>query len=134
MEDDALIREIESAHLSANNALKKKDFASYAQHFSNDLKYRQLNGRTIDKKALMNDVALYFDRVVRSSSEYKRTSLQITDNRVTERLIQKSTVALRALVFFSKEWTVEREGIYEWKKDNGIWQIASVEILSEKVY
>lgn len=63
MEIDAVIKEIDHAHVSANDAMRKKDFASYADHFSNDLKYKQLDGRTIDRTALMGDVASYFGRV-----------------------------------------------------------------------
>lgn len=134
MENDILKREIDSAHLSANDALKKKNFELYAEHFSNDLKYKQLNGRTIDKKKLMSDIAVYFDRILKFSSDYKRISFQVVDDKIIERLTQKSHVAIKVFIFFSKKWTVEREGIYEWKKKNEQWEITSVEIVNEKVY
>ena len=64
---DNLKREIDTIHLSANNALRNKNFEWYAQHFSNDLKYKQLDGRTIDKKKLISDIAVYFDRILKFS-------------------------------------------------------------------
>ena len=134
MENDILIKEIDSAHFSANDALKNKNFESYAQHFSESLKYKQINGRTIDKKKLISDIAIYFDRIIKFSSDYKRTDFEVLYDKIIERLIQKSEVAIRIFIFFSKKWTVEREGIYEWKKYDNQWKITSVEIINEKVY
>lgn len=134
MENDILISEIDSVHLSANDALKKKDFESYAEHFSNDLEYKQLNGRTINKAKLVNDVAVYFNRVLNSSSDYQRIAFQVENDKIIERLVQKSQIAIKVFIFFSKKWTIEREGVYEWKKNYGKWEIIRVEIINEKVY
>ena len=134
MENDILIREIDGLHVSANEALKKKDFESYAGHFSKDLEYKQLNGRTINKTKLVNDIAVYFKRVLNSSSDYQRITFQIGNDKIIERLVQKSQIAIKVFFFFSKKWTIEREGIYEWKKNNNKWKIIRVEIIDEKVY
>ncbi|EOR95197.1 hypothetical protein ADIARSV_1685 [Arcticibacter svalbardensis MN12-7] len=134
MENDILLQEIDHAHLLAKEALKKKDFKSYAENFSNDLKYKQLNGLTINKTKLVNDIAVYFKRVISSSSDYKRITFQVVDDKIIERLVQKSQISLKIFIFFSKKWTIEREGIYEWEKNNGKWEIIRVEIIKEKVY
>jgi hypothetical protein len=55
-------------------------------------------------------------------------------SRFTEHLIQKATASINIFIFFTKKWTIEREGIYEWNKIEGIWKIERVEILNEKVY
>lgn len=130
MESEKLLREIDSAHVSANDALKNKNFESYAEHFSNDLKYKQLNGLTIDKKKLMRDVALYFNRILNFSGDYERISFDIVNDKIIERLIQKTHVAIKVFIFFSKNWTIEREGIYEWEKKSQKWEITNVEIIS----
>jgi hypothetical protein len=133
MGNEELQREIDNAHKSANEALKNKNFELYAEHFSDNLKYTQLNGRTIDKKQLMNDTAVYFNRILSSSSDYQRISFEIGNETITERLIQKAQVAIKVFIFFSKKWTIEREGIYEWRKSDDKWEIINVKIISEKV-
>lgn len=134
MENEVLIEEINSAHISANQDLRDKNFESYAGHFSNDLEYKQLNGRVINKKKLISDISFYFDRVVSSTSEYERLSFQVANDQISERLVQKSKIALRVFIFFSRKWTIEREAMYNWKKNNDKWEISRVEVINEKVY
>lgn len=83
---------------------------------------------------MAKDTALYFSRLKTSTSQYERQSYSINENKFTENLIQKASASIRVFIFFTKKWTVEREGIYQWSKHEGIWKIEEVEILSEKVY
>ena len=131
---DQLLKEIDAAHASANEALQQKDFAAYAQHFADDLTYTQLDGRTIDKPKLVRDISVYFNRIKNVTNHYERISFEVTPDKITERLIQKSHITIRVFIFFAKKWTVEREGIYEWRKSKERWEISSVKILAEKVY
>ncbi len=133
-EDDHLLKEIDAAHASANEALQQKDFAAYAHHFADDLTYTQLDGRTIDKPKLVRDISVYFNRIKKVTNHYERISFEVAPEKITERLVQKSHIAIRIFIFFSKKWTVEREGIYEWRKNKERWEIYSVKILAEKVY
>lgn len=126
--------EIDAAHASANEALQQKDFAAYAQHFADDLSYTQLDGRTIDKTRLVRDISVYFNRIKKVTNAYDRISFEVLPDKITELLHQKSHIAIKVFVFFSKKWTVEREGIYEWKKNKDRWEISTVKILAEKVY
>jgi len=134
MIDETLIKEIDKAHFASNEAQLDKDFDLYMSIFSAELQYKQLNGKTIEKKQLANNVKSYFDRVKSLSSSYQRTEIDFTDGKITETLIQYSEVSLRIFIFFSKKWTVEREGIYEWIKEKDQWRIGRVEVLEEKIF
>src|SRR5688572_29411734 len=116
MEINPTIEEIDRAHASANLALKNKDFDAFIDHFSYNLKYKQLNGKTIDKRKVTTDTKKYFDRIQNYSSHYDRLNSFFDKGLFVEKLLQKSTVAMRVFIFFSKKWTVEREGIYKWEK------------------
>ena len=133
MDTNSTIAEIDNTHLAANLALKNKDFAAYIGHFSDDLKYKQLNGKTIDKRQLSNDTQRYFDRIKTYTGAYDRLNYSVDNDLFIEKISQRVTVTIGVFIFFSKKWTVEREGIYKWKKINGKWEILDVEITSEKL-
>ena len=133
MDINLTIAEIDNAHSVANLAQKNKDFGAYISYFSNDLKYKQLNGKIIGRKQLLNDIQKYFDRVRSHISTYDRLSSSVNNDLFIEKIVQKATVTIRVFIFFSKTWTIEREGIYEWKKEDGIWKISNVEVISEKI-
>ncbi len=134
MNSEKILEEIDKMHHMANESLRQKKFDSYINFFSDNLKYKQLNGMIRDKTQLAKDTAVYFSRLKTTSSQYERKSYSIDENKFTENLIQKATASIRVFIFFTKTWTVEREGIYQWSKREGIWKIEEVEILSEKVY
>ena len=134
MIDETLIKEIDNAHKAANNAQRNKNFDLYMNVFTDDLLYKQLNGKTIGKEHLANNVKSYFNRVKSLSGGYHRKEINAAGGKITERLIQYSQVSIRVFIFFSKKWTVEREGIYEWIRVNGKWKICSVEVLAEKTF
>jgi hypothetical protein len=68
------------------------------------------------------------------NSQYERKDFSVDGNRFTENLIQRAIASIKVFFFFTKKWTVEREGIYEWIKIDGSWKIEKVEILNERVY
>jgi hypothetical protein len=133
MVDNEIIKEIDNLHKSANEALRLKQFDRYMDFFSDSLQYKQLNRKTIGKKQLVKDVSNYFDRIQKFSSQYERKNCTIGNQKVIETLIQQTSASLRVFVFFSKNWIIEREGIYEWEKINNTWKIVKVEILKETV-
>lgn len=134
MIDETLIKEIDNAHTAANDAQRNKNFDLYMTVFTDDLQFKQLNGKTIGKKQLANDVKSYFERVKSLSGSYQRKEINTAEGKVTERLIQHSEVSIQVFIFFSKKWTVEREGIYQWVKVNSEWKICDVKILAEKIF
>ncbi len=134
MDKEKILKEIDQMHQFANKALGLKRFDAYINIFSDNLSYKQLNGKIIDKKELAKDTAFYFSRLENSQSQYERKDFSIEENRFTENLIQKATSSIKVFFFFTKKWTVERVGIYEWIKIEDNWKIEKVEILSEKIY
>lgn len=132
--EQKLIIEIDKAHKEANQALKNKDFTTYARAFSNNLRYKQLNGAIIGKEQLTKSIKTYFSRIQEFSSDYERKEFKvINEAQVVEKLIQHSKVSIRIFIFFSKKWNIEREGIYEWEKTNNLWKIVRVTIINESV-
>jgi hypothetical protein len=134
MTDAELSKEIDNTHIAANEALKNKKLDAYIHFFDDGLQYEQLNGKIIGKAKLADDIKIYFNRIKSYSGSYHRKEINISEDRVTEILTQHSKVVLKIFIFFSKNWTVEREGIYEWIKVNGNWKICKVKILAEKVF
>jgi hypothetical protein len=134
MDNEKIIKEIDEMHQFSNEALGQKKFDAYISVFSDNLMYKQLNGKIIDKKELTKNTAFYFSRLKTSTSQYERKNYSIDGNRFTENLVQKAAAAIQIFFFFTKKWTVERVGIYEWIKTDGKWKIEKVEILNEKVY
>ena len=133
MDKEKILKEIDEMHQFSNEALAQKRFNDYINIFSDDLIYKQFNGKIIDKKQLAKDTALYFSRIKAAVSQYERKDYSIEGNRFTENLIQKASATISVFFFFTKKWTVERNGIYEWIKNEANWEIEKVEILSEKV-
>lgn len=134
MDTEKILKEIDKMHQFSNETLGQKRFDAYINVFSDNLTYKQLNGRIIDKMQLAKDTAFYFGRLKSFTSQYERKNYSNTEKRFTENLIQKSTVSIKVFFFFIKKWTIEREGIYEWINNDGNWRIEKVEILNEKVY
>ncbi len=134
MDNQKILKEIDEMHQFSNEALGQRRFDAYINIFSDNLTYKQINGKTIDKKELAKNTASYFSRLKSSKSRYERMNYSIDGNRITENLIQKAIASIRIFIFFTKTWTVEREGIYEWVKNDENWKIEKVEILNEKIY
>jgi hypothetical protein len=109
-------------------------FDRYMDFFSEGLQYKQLNRKTIDKIKLTKDTRNYFDRIQKFSSRYERKDFKIEGQRIIETLIQQASVSIRVFIFFSKNWKVEREGLYELEKINDSWKIVKVEIINERVF
>lgn len=134
MVDNETIKEIDNLHKKANEALEQKQFDRYMDFFGDGLQYKQLNGKTIGKTELIKDTSNYFNRLQEFSSRYERKGFKIENQKIIETLIQQASLSIRVFIFFSKNWKVEREGIYEWEKINDSWKIVKVEILKERVY
>jgi hypothetical protein len=132
-DSELLLEEINNSHSAANDALKNRMFEKYINLFGENLEYKQLNGKIIGKNALVNDIKFYFNRVLSYTNSYERKSFTIGNDIITEDLIQHIDVSLRVFVFFSKNWKVQRRGIYTWMYSNNSLRITRVEILEEKI-
>lgn len=134
MDNEKILNEIDEMHQLSNEALVQKRFDDYINIFSDNLIYKQLNAKIIDKKQLTKDISSYFSRLKIATSHYERKDFSIEGNRFTETLIQNATASIKIFFFFKKNWTVEREGKYQWIKNGDNWKIEKVEVLNERVY
>ncbi len=131
---DNVLREIDEIHQISNEALKDKRFEAYLNVFTDNLIYKQLNGKSIGKMQLRKDTAFYFSRLVRHNTSYVRNDFSIEGIKFTENLTQKATASIRVFYFFTKNWTIEREGIYHWINIENNWKIEKVEVLRERIH
>jgi hypothetical protein len=113
-------------------ALKRKDINEYLNIFSEDLKYTQLNGKTIGKKQLTNNTKSYFNRVHSVFTKYEVISKEFNEEEYIEELTQETSVLIRGFIFLLFEWKVNRKAIYTWQNIKNNWRITSVKVLSEK--
>jgi hypothetical protein len=96
---ELLLEEIDNSHRIANDALKNKRFEEYIDAFGEDLKYKQLDGKTIGKAALACDIQFYFNRVLSYTSSYERLSFNIEDDKIVEQIVQHVIDHLRFVNF-----------------------------------
>ena len=75
MTDAEILEQIDCAHIAANDALKIKQLATYMDFFADNLRYKQLNGKIIEKAQLTKDVKLHFKRIRSFSGCYERKVL-----------------------------------------------------------
>src|ERR1700733_13335522 len=95
---ELLLAEIDNSHSIANDALKNRMFENYIDVFGDDLKYKQLDGKIIDKARLSTDIKFYFNRVINYTSSFDRLSFMIEKDVIIEELIQHASISLK--VFF----------------------------------
>lgn len=100
MDIEKILHEIDERHQFSNEALVQKRFDDYINIFSDNLIYKQLNGKIIDKNQLTKDISSYFSRLKIATSHYERKDFSIEGNRFTETMIQKATASIRIFFFF----------------------------------
>jgi hypothetical protein len=66
---------LDGRHAAANTAFTSKDMEAYQSLFGSDLRYRQIDGTTIDRARLMRDVKTQFRRFYRVTSHFTREKL-----------------------------------------------------------
>jgi hypothetical protein len=128
-----ILAEFDVMHARARTAFEQRDLAACRDLFAPDLKYRQPDGRTIGRDALMRDVAAQFRRLSRVRSSFVRDHVEIGEDRATEILTQTGSAGVTAFFFVHRTWHLVRKGRYTWKRSGGRWRIAEVEVLEEHV-
>jgi hypothetical protein len=96
MPNDSIEQELDERHAAARDAFLKRDLNAYRAIFSASLRYRQANGKVIDRNRLMRDVASQFRQLSSVQSSFVREQLSVTGNEATETLEQSATVAATA--------------------------------------
>jgi hypothetical protein len=133
MPNDSIEQELDERHAAARDAFLKRDLNAYRAIFSASLRYRQANGKVIDRNRLMRDVASQFRQLSSVQSSFVREQLSVTGNEATETLEQSATVAATAFWVVHRRWHLRRRGEYSWTKLEGVWRIEKVTILSENL-
>jgi Domain of unknown function (DUF4440) len=134
MQDAAqIVSELDVLHEQLRGALDRKDRDAFQAFFSPKLSYRQQNGTVIDRDRLMRDIAVQFRYYCRTQSSFDRESMLVEANHATETLNQSAYVTISGLLFVHRVWLITRRGRYTWRKEDGHWRIAAVEVLGERV-
>lgn len=128
-----VIAELDAMHDRARRALASRDLPAYRDLMAPDLKYRQVDGRTLDRDRLMRDVAAQFRRLDRLESSFSREHIEIGEERATETLTQSGSVGVSVFLVVHRTWDFTRKGRYTWRKSQGRWSIEEVEVLEEQV-
>lgn len=83
----------------------------------------------------MRDVRNQMSGLRSARMEYERRSFKrIAENRVTEVVSQRAWVDFKVFLFFTKRWSLEREGAYTWvRSEDGRWRIEKAVVRSEAV-
>ncbi len=125
--------ELDAAHRKAKLAFICKDLSTYMSLFSVDLRYRQLDGKVINRARLERDIQAQFSRLSAATSAFDREQIEIVDGKAIE--ILRQTASARATSFFvlHRTWDISRRGRYVWKLDDGQWVIQEVEVIEETV-
>ncbi|PKV52300.1 hypothetical protein ATE84_4411 [Aquimarina sp. MAR_2010_214] len=130
---DNILKIIDETHSLAIKSMIQKNLSEYMSVFADELLYKQLNGKIINKKQLTKDTEKYFSRVLSVKSNYKRINHKLETCKFSETLIQEAEVTIRVFIFFRKKWKVLRKGIYKWSMSNQEWKITEVDILEEQI-
>ena len=101
--------------------------------FAPDLRYRQSDGKVIDRNRLKRDVRSQFSRLSAASSHHVREQIELAGGKAIELLCQ--TASARTTLFFvvHRIWDISRRGRYVWRRDDGRWVIEDVEVLEEQI-
>lgn len=134
MDDDLPIEAtLDRRHEAARAAFAARDLDAYRDLFTGDCRYRQADGRVIDRAALMRDVAAQFRRLDRAETHFTREDLAVDGGEVTETLVQTATAEVSAFGLLRRIWQLRRHARYAWAIEDGVWKIARVDVLSEEV-
>jgi hypothetical protein len=133
MTPSAIEQALDRRHAAAQIAFANKDIAAYHDLFGVTLRYRQIDGVTIDRAQLMRDVGTQFRKIMRAESHFTREALHVAGDDVRETLRQTAIVEIPAFGFLRRIWRIERRGDYTWAREAGIWRIVRVDVLSEDV-
>jgi Domain of unknown function (DUF4440) len=130
---DPIEQELDGRHAAAQDAFSKRDLDAYRAIFSASLRYRQANGKVIDRNRLMRNVASQFRRLGSVQSSFVRERLTVIGNEATETLDQSATAVTTVFGVVHRRWLLHRRGEYSWAKSDGVWKIEKVTILSENL-
>lgn len=125
--------QLDAAHRKARVAFSRKDLSAYMSLFSADLRYRQSDGKVIDRDRLERDIRTQFSRLSAASSTFDREQIELADGKAIEILRQTASARATAFLVLHRTWDISRRGRYVWRPDDGHWVIEEVEVFEEIV-
>jgi hypothetical protein len=126
-----IIAELDAEHAHAREAFGRKDLIAYMSVFSPTLRYRQPNGKVLDRERLMCDVEAQFHGYTVFRANSVRDHIELFDDNVIEALTQTASVWATMFFVVHRAWNLTRRGRYTWRKTEHGWQIEDVEVLEE---
>ena len=131
---NSIVNELDAFHDAAKQAFLARDLDAYRDLFTVDLRYTQPNGKTITRSQLVRDVGKQLRTFKTVDSQKKRKSVVVNDDgTVTQIVSQSATYSVSVFLFFTKSWTIERQGKYTFRKTDTGWKVCNVEVLTEDV-
>jgi hypothetical protein len=124
---------LDERHAAGQAIYARRDIDGYRELFSPTLSYRQANGKVIGRDELMRDVARQFRNLTNARSSFTREQLSVDGGNVVETLTQLATAQATAFGIVHRLMRIERRGMYSWTNVDGVWRIAAVRILNEKM-
>ena len=133
-ESGNIVLQLDALHARASQAFSNRDLQAYRDCFADDLQYTQLNGETINREQLMEDVKPQLKKCKSVETEFIRQSIKLNhDGTVTQILKQIGTFSTTVLIFLPRKWDVVRQGRYTYRSTNDGWKICEVKVLEESV-
>ena len=102
---------VDDLHTKANQDIKNKSLGEYMSVFSEDLRYTQVNGKTINKKKLTEDQRKFWSRIIELNSKVERLDCHYDGDLFTETLTQIATVSIRVFIFFRKNVVLQHQAL-----------------------
>jgi hypothetical protein len=124
---------LDERHALIREAFMRRDLAAYRAMFSASLRYRQADGRVIDREQLMRDVVAQFGRLDRAETNSVREALAVDGAEYTETVRQTGRATASAFGFIHRSWQVDRHARWTWANEGGAWNVVRVEVLHERV-
>lgn len=132
-EPSRIIAELDEMHAELRAAFESRDLARYRELFAPELKYQQADGRVIDRRRLMGDVATQFRRLNWSRSSFVREHIEVAEDHATEILSQTAAAGVVVFFIFHRTWHIARKSRLILGKKAGRWQIQEAQALEERI-
>lgn len=120
-------------HETSRRLYLAKDLQGYIDLFAPDVAYKQANGTTITRDQLARNVADQFHKLGTAEWTSEVESEDRKPDEVVETVRQTGVFVATAFGFLHRVWRLERRGRYTWRVQDGLWKIAAVEVLEEKL-
>ena len=128
-----LEHDLDRVHELARRRFLERDIDAYLSIFSDQVSYRQLDGKVVGFSRLHGDVSRQLHSITAADWKFERHTLEVLNGSPIEVLTQSGYVATTAFGLLHRIWKLFRRGRYSWTREGSDWKIISVEIESETI-